>query len=255
MRTTILLLTASAFALVGCFTAAQREAMRIGSLAKDGWEQEKPCLKVIEGSPRYARVYQKLGVSTVDDPLRDPSPAQLADQEVIADEDIAMGLEWYAEFQSCELTALETLGRIDPELEIIYGDRQADTASLLNDVVSKRIQTYGVVNAQIALIKHKQRAAIQSWGRDLAARLSEQHQQELAEREETASELISVVGSIALAVATRGRASMARMAHHQSALAHAQLVHARLIPRYTIVHRVRTIQCQGIGRSLRCVLQ
>src|SRR5437763_12945441 len=105
MCKTLLVLAASTFALAGCFTVAQREAMRIGSIAKDGWEQEKPCLKVIEGSPRYARVYQKLGISTADDPLRDPSAAQLADREVSSDEDITVGLEWYAEFHNCELTA------------------------------------------------------------------------------------------------------------------------------------------------------
>jgi hypothetical protein len=139
-------------------------------------------LKQIPGTPR---VYQKLAVDTVSEPLRAPTAAQLSDVEIVSDDDKSLGFEWYAEGQNCEVSATEALGRIDPEFEIYFADRLSERTDLLNGIAADH-QTYGQINARIASLKQHDRAAAAQLVNNLKARLSEQHQQELAEREAAA---------------------------------------------------------------------
>ena len=68
-----------ALSLTACVTNAQREMEQIGQQIKDLMTQNMACLAPIEANPRYARIYEKLGVATTHDPGRMPSAAQLAD--------------------------------------------------------------------------------------------------------------------------------------------------------------------------------
>jgi hypothetical protein len=76
------------FALAGCGTQAQIEAIKITSTAGDVYRKVLACSAEIEAVPQYARIYEKLGVATASDPQRVPSQAQLADQERISDDDL-----------------------------------------------------------------------------------------------------------------------------------------------------------------------
>jgi hypothetical protein len=255
MRLGLSALAVSVMMPTGCVaTEAQRHAQEIGQTAQTAMAQMRTCLSIIEANPRYDRIYQKLAVATSKEPERTPSAAQLSDSEIVSDDDKSLGFEWYAEDQNCGVPAIEALGKIDPEFQIYFADRLAELTDVLNDIAANS-QTYGQINAKIATVRQHNRAAATEFVNVLKAKLSEQHQQELAERAEDTEELVSALGTIALAVATRGRASITRLGSHQSALARAQAAHARLYPRYVIVHRVRVIHCDGIGRTLRCALR
>jgi TonB family protein len=244
-----------ALALTACATQAQQEMGQIAQQMKDLTAQNQACLAPIEANPRYARVYEKLGVATSRDPGRMPSAAQLGDPEVIPGDDIAVGLEWYAEGQACEAPGVQAFGRIDPEFEIFFADVHAEIADLINDIVSKRLTTYGQVNGRLLNLKQRERAVVTEIATNLKARLQAEHQEELAQQQETAEELVSAFGQIAVALATRGHASVNRLASREAALERAQESYARLHPRYVVVHRVRAIHCDSIGRSLQCNLQ
>jgi hypothetical protein len=103
--------------------------------------------------------------------------------------------------------------------------------------------------------RQRDRVAAAEFAANLRTKLVEQHQEELTERQAATEELVSALGTIALAAATRGRGSIGHLAARQSVLARAQLTHARAYPKYVIIRRVRVIHCDGIGRSLRCSLQ
>lgn len=238
-----------------CATQVQQEMQQIGQQMKDLMAQNAACLAPIETNPRYARVYEKLGVATSRDPGRMPTATQLADSEIIPDDDIAVGLEWYAEGQACEAPGIQAFGRIDPEFQIFFADVHADSADLINDIVSKKLTTYGQVNARLLSLKQRERVVVAEIATNLKARLEAEHQEELAQQQETAEELVSAFGQIAVALATRGHASVNRLTSNEAALARAQANYARMHPRYVVVHRVRAIHCDSIGRSLRCDLQ
>src|SRR6202035_2001481 len=99
--------------------------------------------------------------------------------------EIAVGLEWYAEGQACEAPGVQAFGRIDPEFEIFFADVHAEIADLINDIVSKKL-TYAQVNARLLSLKQRERVVIAEIASNLKARLLTQHQEELAQQQETA---------------------------------------------------------------------
>jgi hypothetical protein len=141
-----------AFLVTGCATEAQRHAEEIGKTAQSAMAQMRVCQSIIEANPRYSRVYQKLGVSTSRELARSPTLAQLSDAEVVSDDDKSLGFEWYAEAQNCAVSAIEALGKIDPEFQIYFADRLSELTDVLNDIAARRL-TFGEVNAIIAKSK------------------------------------------------------------------------------------------------------
>jgi hypothetical protein len=196
-----------------------------------------------------------------------PSASQLADTQAISDDDVALAFDWYAETQACTAPAIESLGRIDPEFQIYFADTQTEIASIIYDVVSKRVN-YSQVNLRIFRLHEQQKIAVSEIVNDLKERLAAEHQRELVEREEAAEEFVSAVGTVAVALATRGRASIGRLATRQSTLAREQMKFAARHPAYTMAHRsgdgllapllasipgrVRTVaDCSALSQRLR----
>jgi|HubBroStandDraft_6_1064221.scaffolds.fasta_scaffold569230_1 hypothetical protein len=241
-------------ALAACATEAQRHAKEIGQTVQAAMAQTRQCQSTLEANPRYMRLYEKLAIDTATEPMRAPTPAQLSDIEIIPDDDKAIGFEWYAEGQNCVFSGIEALGRVDPEFQIYFADRIAERAELLNDIAANPL-TYGQVNAEIASLKQRDRTAAAEMANNLKARLAAQHQEELAEQQAATEELVSDLGTIALAVATRGRASITRLSSRDNALARVQANFSKAHPRYVIVHPIRAIHCEGVGHSLRCELR
>ena len=251
-RATILVMACAA--LAACATDAQRHAKEIGQTVAAAMAQTRQCQSALEANPRYARLYEKLAIDTAREPLRAPTPAQLSDTEIISDDDKSLGFEWYAEGQNCVLSGIEALGRVDPEFQIYFADRIAERADLLNDIAGNPL-TYGQVNAKIASLKQRDRAAAVEMANNLKARLVAEHQEERAEQQAATEVLVSDLGTMALAVATRGRASVARLSAREGALARAHAGFAKAHSRYVIVRPIRAVHCDGIDHSLRCELR
>src|ERR1700693_4885938 len=165
MRAPLALLIAG-LVLTGCATEAQRHAQEISKAAQAALAQMRSCQSALEANPRYARVYEKLGVSTAREPGRAPTPAQLSDREIVSDDEKSLGFEWYAEGQNCIASAIEALARIDPEFEIYFADRLTELTDVLNDIATHR-QTHGEVNAIIESQKQRDRVAAAEFAHNL----------------------------------------------------------------------------------------
>jgi hypothetical protein len=112
-----LVLAAVAIMVTGC-TGAQRYVIDVGQRAQATLGPFKACQRVIEAKPEYALVYQKLAVSTADDPFREPTAAQLSDPAIIAEPGISLYLTWFSEQEACGLPTMQELGQLAPEFEI-----------------------------------------------------------------------------------------------------------------------------------------
>ncbi len=233
-----------------CTTEAQHYAAAVGQRAQATLGQYKTCERVLDAKPEFTRVYQKLAVSTADDPFREPTAAQLSDSEVISDEDKTLYLAWFSEGQACATPAIEGLGRLAPEIEVYFANVQADQADILNEFIINR-HTFGEANSAISALKARMKARAKEMGSDMKARFEAWDREE---KEQTVENVAFVVGFVAVAVATRGQVSIAHLATRQSALARSQAYFLRVHPAAALTHRVRVIRCNGIGRTLRCAL-
>ena len=246
----LMVLALACFALVAC-TEAQRYAMDVSRRAQASLAPLRVCQVRMEGDPQFARVYQKLAVSTADDPFREPTAAQLSDSETISDGDKSLYLAWFGDLQTCATPTMEELGRLAPEYEIYFANAQADQADLINEFLVNR-HTFGDANAAISAFKARVKIAAKDAGTKLKARIEAWGREE---REQTAENVAFLTGYVAVAVATRGRMSITHLANRQSALVRAQANHLRMHPSLTLAHRVRVIQCDGIVHTLRCTLR
>jgi hypothetical protein len=238
------------FALVGC-TEGQLYALKVSMHAQADMVPFRACQTQLEADPQFIRVYQKIAVSTAADPFREPTPAQLSDNEIISDTDKLLFLAWFAKLQVCSTPMMEDMGRLAPELEAYFADAQADQADLLNEFLVNR-HTFGEANAAISAFKARIKVLARETGTNLQKRYDAWDQEE---RQQTAENVAFLVGYVAVIVATRGRASVQHLADRQSALAGAEASYMRMHPSEALLHRVRVVQCDGIGRTLRCVLR
>jgi hypothetical protein len=125
---------------------------------------------------------------------------------------------------------------------------QADQADLINEFVTNR-HTVGEANAAISAFKARIKARAKQLVPDMMARY------QASEEGQTAENVGFLIGYVAVAFATRGRVSVTHMANRQSALVRTQADYLRLHPSVSLLHRVRVIQCDGMGRGLRCRLE
>ena len=228
------------FMLMGCETAAQREADRIITLAQEGMKQSAACHAPIEHNPRYARIYAKFGVGE-----ELPTRAQLADRETITDDDVALGFDWYAEFERCERADIERLGRIDPQLGIWATNVIRVKTQLVAEIANSR-PSYREINQKILTLREAERAAGRTWGYGLANRLRAAHQQELAEREQEQQAFMAEVGAVTEGVAKVLLASVALLAEQQALLGRAQAHYATTHPTYVPARQITQTRCDYV---------
>ena len=121
----------AAILLASCATHAQIEAVAIMSTAREVQKKVLACTSKIETKPEYAFIYKKLGVGTAQDPMREPTQAQLADTEKVSDEAVALGLNWYAEAQTCTVEGIEALSGVAPEFGPIFIDYYNEVTDII----------------------------------------------------------------------------------------------------------------------------
>jgi predicted aspartyl protease len=155
---------------------ADQENQRIQLLFRDDMTRNQVCLAAIAAKPQYAHLYVKFPIGLrIDGSPQEPTPAQLADTEPVSDDDNARGLDWFTEIQSCVRGSMNTLGKIDPELMMIFAGRQQEFARLVHDMEQHRL-TYGAVNTRIVEIRRQAIQATNQWGQRLRARLDAMRQ-------------------------------------------------------------------------------
>ena len=142
---------AALLALSCAIAAASTASAQSKTTAAEVINAFKACLSAIDGNPRYARVYTKLGVSTATDLLRDPSQVQLADTERVSDSDIAAVLSWIGERQHCVLPAMQASLKIAPEAQIVYTNNLSRVTAWVNEIATAK-PSFGYVNQKLLAI-------------------------------------------------------------------------------------------------------
>jgi len=222
-------------ALYACATAAQREEQKIISTGSEARQKGLACRVPIRANPLCARRDSKMAL----EPAQMPTPAQLSDREIISDDDIAHGLEWYAEIQQCDRASIETYGRLnDPGLSQLLTRVTAYSTEIVAAVAEQK-PTYGAINAKIAQFRTEQKEAAQAWAERTKMRLQGQQEQELAEREELFALFVSVVASIAA---------------RQVVIVQAQRRIVAAQPGYVPRHHVTVLECGGDSDRWSCEL-
>jgi hypothetical protein len=135
-----------------CATTAQIEAINLAKKGRTALDVDNACREPLELNPRYGRINEKFGVAKSNDPNRMPSQAQMTDNTKISDDDIALGLNWYAEIQRCDLPAIASLGEIAPEFQTVFVHSQSEIADILNEIVSTK-PTFARINQRIYALK------------------------------------------------------------------------------------------------------
>jgi hypothetical protein len=124
--------------LTSCASRAQLEAVEILNNAREVQKKSLACVSKIEAEPQYAFLYRKLGIATAEDPTREPTQAQLADPEKVSDDAIALGLNWYAEIQTCSVEGIETLSRAAPEFGPVFIANQQEITDIINEIAATK---------------------------------------------------------------------------------------------------------------------
>jgi hypothetical protein len=213
-----------------CATTAQIEAIKIAKKGRTALDADNACREPIELNPRYARIYEKFGVAKSNDLNRMPSQAQMMDNTRISDDDIVLGLNWYAEIQRCDLPAIASLGEIDPEFQTVFAHSQSEIADILNETVSTK-PTFGRINQRIYALKLHQKEESSQLGQKIRTRLIVAHQRELAERQDVAAGVAELALDTILTLATR-----------QVVLSRSAMRFAAAYPKFQI-HEIEAIKC------------
>jgi hypothetical protein len=193
----LILLTVSA-----CTTQAQIEATKFAQKARVTLDAYNACLAPIEADSRYARIYEKLGVAKTSDPNRVPSQVQLTDETKLSNEDIALGLNWYAEIQHCDLPAIASLGEIDPEFQSYFARARAERTDVINEIVTTK-PSFGRINQRLYALRLNDKAEATQLAQKIRARLVVAHQRELAEREAVAASVAELALDAVLTLSSR----------------------------------------------------
>jgi hypothetical protein len=230
------LITATVASLLASCTHAQIEVVQIGNTAREVQTKVLACRSKIDANPQYAFIYRKLGVATSQDPAREPAQTQLADNEKVSDDAVALGLNWYAEAQTCDVEMIESLSGVAPELRPVFISSQREITDIINEIVATR-PTYGHVNQRILDLKRHQKEALNQAVQQIKARLAAEHAQELEDRQVVAEQLAQLALDVATTLATR-----------QVNLIRTQRAFAAAYPHYQL-QRIRVVKCNPVARA------
>ena len=230
------------FVLAGCGTQAQFEAIKITSTAGDVYKKVLACSAEVEVIPRYARIYEKLGVATASDPQRMPSQAQLIDQERISDDDLALALSWYASSQHCAVEAMEPFYDVAPEFQAYFADSQREITDIINEAVTTK-PSYARINERILNLKLRQKETAKLTVQEIRKRLIAQNAQELQDQQEVAQQVVEIALNAALSLASR-----------QAVLVRSQRAFLIAHAHYEKIDKIKTIKCNSVGHKISCAL-
>jgi hypothetical protein len=168
--------------------------------------------------------------------------AKLQDEQHFSDDMLALGLDWYAENQQCDLITFEGFGRVSPELATLGVGWAQEIASIVNDAITNR-PTYAALNRHLAALKEHERQDIRTWYAKTNARLAQQNAAEIQAQQEAFSSAAMQALQFALDV----------LVARQSALAAAQTNYVIVNPVYVPVRVIATTTCRYVDHNRRLV--
>lgn len=171
--------------LVGCATAAQREASRLAQETREAQARVNPCWDAVAKHPSAVALMDKSppADANVSTPL-----ALLADTSKPTAEQIRHVFAVHAEMQRCRKLTLESVGRIHPELVRIWSETYAAQDNLYLRLVKREV-TWGE-NAR-ALLEARRASAnkLNAWQARITQQLANDHAYEIQQRQQAAQTL------------------------------------------------------------------
>lgn len=216
-------ITFLAMATTGCSTT--NVALDLRSVGKT----VEPCYKALRENPKYALIHKKLAVDLVGEPTKE----QLADPERITPEGIQVGMEWFEEYQQCNVERINAFSNFDPVLGEKVASWQTEVIDTYIDVITNS-PSYGHINTRIQ--RGYERRKI-----DLREYINNEAQRRSAETQQMVSDGVSAALDLAITVLQAREANFA----------HAQRIYALHTPKYHSVDITKTV-CTASNKKFSC---
>lgn len=163
--------------LLGCATAAQRQAQQMAVANQQAATEGLACISAVYNNPQYSSL-------TAHFPF-DPRKAtieQLTDRTLFDRSDIPLVSDMHSKSVVCRQQLLDTISRTTPALVPVLVESYAASDRDLLELVQRKISwgervSRGKANAESMVVK------LAAVGQQVAANLNAAHQQELANRQ------------------------------------------------------------------------
>jgi hypothetical protein len=208
--------------MVGCLTAAQRQALSIRQNAQAANERAIACLRNITTNPGY----QQLAKHAPLDTRINPTLEQLADKEVPTNEDVQIIIAFHNELAQCRERIIEDLMNVIPGIIpiVVQGYHQADLITV--DLMERKL-SWGEANKKRTALRDDVMGRFQVALAQLERELAASHQAELVQRQAAFN-------------------ALAQWAYQQQVLIQNQQAINNL-------NRPVVTTCSGYGYSVRCI--
>jgi hypothetical protein len=163
--------------LVGCATAAQREARHAGEVFARANTQHKICKAVIFKKPENHILWKQLV-----HPGDKPTLAQLRDKTKATKEEISALDNVESEEEECDKVHLETITPVAPLMVTVLADEEEALDSNMLDLVERKI-TWGEYQKRTQAAVADSREGLNEALLQMNAQWQESHEVELAERQ------------------------------------------------------------------------
>jgi|GEM_PF-2966600 len=212
-------------------------------LTRDMSISAEACRSPIQANKKFTHMYEKLSIAYGEMPTEN----KLKDEEVITDYDVALGLDWYSEWQYCMASQVEAMGKIDPEMAIIGTGVIKKQVALINEIVTTR-PTFGHINRKILDMRNALKTDMSHWSEKLDRRLNAMQSQELAESGEA---FFSEVGRVSKTLAMVLLETVGELAQMELLLAQSAAQYAATHPSY-VLNPIVTTKCSWFMDQLTC---
>lgn len=174
-----------ALLLVGCATAAQRQAQQSGMETRSALAQFKACVKSVRDKPEYGQLL----VHSPDLETAQPSTAQLTDETVPSEQDARLFAARFDETNPCRGQLLTALSPARPDLVPILADELAQGSAIAVLVVERKI-TWAENSRRVQELASSARQKIAAADRQWVADLNVSHQAEMTRRQAAGAALM-----------------------------------------------------------------
>jgi hypothetical protein len=203
MKNKKLLVCGICLLLVGCATAAQREARHNDEVTVRASAQLKVCKAAIFKEPENHILFKHMVHGA------QPTLAQLTDKAKATEEEIEAADRVQSETQECRESYLESIGSVTPSLVPMFVGEMEALDSIMLDLVERKI-TWGEYNKRVQVAIVDSREEVKEGYEQINAQLELSHEAELAQRQAA----IDAISQLLVYYENARHAKAHRVEHH-----------------------------------------
>lgn len=166
-----------AFALLGCATAAQRQAVAIRSNTQSAGQQLQACSSAVYNSVAFDPLRAKLPFAADQATL-----AQMTDASFASDQEIAILLSVHGQLQACRAAFLDQISQTTPSVVPIFAASATESEGSLIDLIQKK-QSWGDHVRRVKKVVADSAVQLAAEGRNIDRDLERSNEAELARRQ------------------------------------------------------------------------